>query len=362
MHTGPVEQRLYVLYIGTVDILQEQLGLVLQLFPLNLQLEWHRLGHLSIPTLAMVLRIVPDGVNFDFVGYRKLALLGSFVLLLCSVLLIALKGVTLGTDFTGGMVANFSLDDGHSTVEQVRAALSDAGLSGLSVQGFGDGGQEFMVVFRGATGPSGSGELQHIKNALSSIGAITYKQLDYVGAQVGVAQVIRGVIAVLCSLVGMFLYLCCRFKWQFAVGGVLALVHDVAITMGMVSATGIEFGLPATAGVLMIIGYSVNDSVVIYDRIRELAGSGSMCGKDIGGMINAGINSTLSRTLLTSGTTLLAAVPLILLCEGAVRDLGVIVFCGVIVGTYSSIFISTIPFVSSTKGGVLTRKNEENPA
>ena len=309
----------------------------------------------------MVLRIVPDGVNFDFVRYRKLALLGSFVLLLGSMLLIALKGVTFGADFTGGMVANFSLDDGHSTVEQVRTALSDAGLSGLSVQGFGDGGQEFMVVFRGATGPRGSGELQQIKNALSRIGAITYKRLDYVGAQVGVAQVIRGVIAVLCSLVGMFLYLCCRFKWQFAVGGVLALVHDVAITMGMVSATGIEFGLPATAGVLMIIGYSVNDSVVIYDRIRELASGDSIHGKDVSGMINAGINSTLSRTLLTSGTTLLAAAPLILLCEGAVRDLGVIVFCGVIVGTYSSIFISTIPLVSGAQK-VLKHKNEENPA
>ncbi|AAV87022.1 protein export membrane protein [Anaplasma marginale str. St. Maries] len=310
--------------------------------------------------MAMVLRIVPDGVNFNFIKHRKLALLISLVLLLGSALLIALKGVTLGADFTGGMVANFSLDDGHSTVEQVRAALSDAGLSGLSVQGFGDSGQEFMVVFRGTAGPGGSDELQRIKDAINGIGAITYKRLDYVGAQVGVAQVTRGVIAVLCSLVGMFLYLCCRFKLQFAVGGVLALVHDVAITMGMVSATGIEFGLPATAGVLMIIGYSVNDSVVIYDRIRELARGESVHGKDVGGIINAGINSTLSRTLLTSGTTLLAAVPLILLCEGAVHDLGVIVFFGVIVGTYSSIFISTVPFVSGAQK-VLKRKNEENP-
>ncbi|ACZ48879.1 preprotein translocase subunit SecF [Anaplasma centrale str. Israel] len=309
----------------------------------------------------MVLRIIPDSINFDFVRHGKLALFASFVLLLSSVLIIVLKGVTLGTDFTGGVVADFRLNEGHTSVERVRAVLSDSGLSGLSVQGVGDDGQEFMVIFRGAIGPNGSDELQRIKSALNSMGAITYRRLDYVGAQVGGAQVVRGIVAVLCSLVGMFLYLCCRFRWQFAVGGVLALVHDVVITMGIVSATGIEFGLPATAGILMIIGYSVNDSVVIYDRIRELISGNGLCGKSMGSIINAGINSTLSRTLLTSGTTLLAAVPLVLLCEGAVRDLGIIAFCGVVIGTYSSIFISTIPLMGGDTGA-LKRKNEENPA
>ncbi|MCU7611124.1 protein translocase subunit SecF [Anaplasma capra] len=292
----------------------------------------------------MVLRIVPDDINFNFIARRKCALLLSAALLLGSLLLIALKGVVLGTDFTGGTVVDFSFDEGRASAEGVRSALADAGLSGLSVQSFGDSGREFMVVFRGAGESNG---LSRIKDVLNKMGPVTYKRLDYVGAQVGADQIVRGVIAVLCSLAGMFLYLCCRFRWQFAVGGVLALMHDVVITMGMVSATGIEFGLPATAGILMIIGYSVNDSVVIYDRIRECMGDKNMCYKDMGSIINASINSTLSRTLLTSGTTLLASVPLILLCEGAVRDLGIITFCGIVVGTYSSTFVATAPFASS---------------
>ncbi|KJV67928.1 export membrane family protein [Anaplasma phagocytophilum str. ApNP] len=123
------------------------------------------------------------------------------------------------------------------------------------------------------------------------------------------------------------------------------MVHDVIITMGMISATGLEFSLPVMAAILMVIGYSVNDSVVIYDRVRELIVRSET--KDMVQIVNTGINTTLSRTLLTSGTTMLAALPLMLLCEGAVQDLGIIAFFGVVVGTYSSIFVSTIPFIGS---------------
>ncbi|MGN7661794.1 MAG: protein translocase subunit SecF [Anaplasma sp.] len=289
--------------------------------------------------MAVLPRIIPDDINFDFVRQRKVAMSLSLVLVLVSLLLIGIKGVVLGADFTGGMVVDFQLDEGSTSIDQVRSVFVETSLRGLSVQALGEGGREFIVIFRG--GMEGPQAVDEVKNALETIGKITYNKLDYVGAQVGAGQIVKGVTAVLCSLFGMFLYLCCRFQWRFAVGGVLALMHDVVITMGIVSATGIEFGLPATAAVLMIIGYSVNDSVVIYDRIRGLMRDNESQDQ-MDQIINAGINSTLSRTLLTSGTTLLAAIPLILLCEGAVRDLGIIAVCGIVVGTYSSIFVSAL--------------------
>ena len=295
--------------------------------------------------LPVVLRIIPDGIRFDFVRRGRVAVCLSMVFTLLSLVLVGIKGIELGTDFTGGVVVNFELQSGTADVEHVKSVLVEAGLDGISVQGFKENANEFMVVFRGKKSSESHVAVDVVKNALAGLGSVTYKKLDYVGAQIGAAQIKSGIMAVLGALACMFVYLCVRFRWQFAVGGVIALVHDVVITMGMVSATGLEFGLPSMAAILMIIGYSVNDSVVIYDRVREL-----MAGPDIGDakhVINTSINSTLSRTLLTSGTTLLAALPLILMCDGAVRDLGIIAFFGVVVGTYSSIFVSTIPFTGS---------------
>ena len=295
--------------------------------------------------MPVVLRIIPDGIRFDFVRYGRIALALSIIMTLASLVFIGVKGVELGTDFTGGVVVHFELQDGTTDAEHVKSTLMSAGLDGISVQGFKENDQEFMVVFRGKRSSESHAAVDIVKSALSVLGDVTYKKLDYVGAQIGAEQVRSGVIAVLSALACMFVYLCVRFRWQFAIGGVVALIHDVVLTMGMVSVTGLEFSLPAMAAVLMIIGYSVNDSVVIYDRVRELMTNHKI--SDAKYVVNASINSTLSRTLLTSGTTLLAALPLILMCDGAVRDLGIIAFCGVVVGTYSSIFVSTIPFTSS---------------
>ena len=303
----------------------------------------------------MVLRIIPDGISFNFVRWGGVALAASVFLVVLSVALVCLKGVVLGTDFTGGVVLQFQVDGSAADAEGVSSALISAGLKGISVQSFDEKeGREFMVVFRDKVLSGTNDSVNVVKDALQSLGEITYKKVDFVGAQIGFVQVREGIFAVVCALVCMFLYLWFRFRWQFALGGVLALVHDIVITMGMVSVTGIEFGLPALAAVLMIIGYSVNDSVVIYDRVRELLNNAKS--GDVVEVINTSINSTLSRTLLTSSTTVLATVPLILLCDGAVRDIGIIAAFGVIVGTYSSIFVSTIPFVGSLRNDMLQTK------
>ena len=296
----------------------------------------------------MVLRIIPDGISFNFVRWGGVALAASVLLVAISVALVCFKGVVLGTDFTGGVVLQFQVDNSAVNAEGVTNALTSSGLKGISVQSFDEReGREFMVVFRDKAVSGASGAVDVVKEALTGLGEITYKKVDFVGAQIGFSQVKEGIFAVVCALVCMFFYLWVRFRWQFALGGVLALVHDIIITIGMVSATNIEFGLPGLAAVLMIIGYSVNDSVVIYDRVRELLNSTKY--HDVVSVINASINSTLSRTLLTSSTTVLATVPLIVLCEGAVRDIGIIAAFGVVVGTYSSIFVSTIPFVGSIR-------------
>ncbi|MDB1135507.1 protein translocase subunit SecF [Candidatus Anaplasma sp. TIGMIC] len=299
----------------------------------------------------MIHRLIPEGSSFDFVRWGKVAQALSILLTVGSIALICFKGLVLGTDFTGGIVVNFQFQDKGVDAERVKDSLSGIGLEGISVQSMGTSNSEYMVIFRGEGAAGGQASMHAVKSALNGLGEINYKRLDYVGAQVGMAQVREGLIAVGCALVSMFLYLCVRFRWQFAVGGVAALMHDVIVTMGMISATGLEFSLPVMAAILMIIGYSVNDSVVIYDRVRELMRNSEV--KDVSSIVNLGINSTLTRTLLTSGTTLLAALPLILLCEGAVRDLGIIAFFGIVVGTYSSIFVSTIPFIGSIQRGLL---------
>ncbi|MEH0831340.1 protein translocase subunit SecF [Anaplasma bovis] len=306
-----------------------------------------------------MVRFVPDDIDFNFVRYGKHALVSSIVLVICSIITMVFHGLEVGTDFTGGIVIDFSIHGENIDDGSVKSALLNAGLSGMSVQSFKGNNTkgEYMLTFRGDTGPDKHHSVDRVKAALNTLGEVTYNKLDYVGAQVGVEQIKEAVIAVCCALLCMFAYLCIRFRWQFAMGGVLALLHDIIITMGMISVTGLEFSLPAMAGILMIIGYSVNDSVVIYDRVRELMKSDIH--KGVPFVVNAGINTTLSRTLLTSGTTLIAALPLIILCDGAVRNIGIIVFCGIVVGTYSSIFISTVPFVKSLEKE-LTKEREQH--
>ncbi|KJV69316.1 protein translocase subunit SecF [Candidatus Neoehrlichia procyonis] len=295
----------------------------------------------------MALRIISDSTNIDFVRYSTYALFCSAMLLLFAITIVLFRGIHIGTDFAGGMVIDLRIENENVTLGDLRSILQKNGLNGFSIQELNSNNKEFLLNFKSFDDSNGSEIVLQVKEALKNIsGNVIYRKIDYVGPQVGHEQIIEGICALICSLLGMFLYLCCRFKWQFAVGGVVALIHDVVLTLGMISVVGIEFNLTSTAGLLMIVGYSINDSVVIYDRIRELVRT-SQHSKNLHDIINISINSTLSRTILTSGTTLLATVPLVLLCKDSVRDLSIIIFFGITVGTYSSIFISVTPFMRS---------------
>lgn len=258
--------------------------------------------------------------------------------MLVSILLVLLKGIYFGTDFAGGII--IELRANQIDTKNVNLKLQENGFIGFSVQGFKNNDKELMIRFKSEKNSNQLHAIEKIKGVLEEIlGEVTYLKIDYVGPQVGYKQIFEGLCAIILSLLGMFLYLWLRFQWRFALGGVLALIHDVVLTLGLISLCNIEFNLSSTAAILTVIGYSVNDSVVIYDRIRELLKKKIQ--KKLPDIINMSINATLSRTILTSGTTMLASIPLMLLCQGTVRELSIIVFFGIAVGTYSSVFIAT---------------------
>ncbi|CAI27507.1 Protein-export membrane protein SECF [Ehrlichia ruminantium str. Gardel] len=278
------------------------------------------------------------GINVDFFKYRVYAISCSSLLVILSVLLVLFKGICFGTDFAGGIIIELRVN--QVDIKEINLKLQERGFVGFSVQSFNNNNKELMIRFKNEQNLDKTDSIEKIKGILKEIlGDVTYLKIDYVGPQVGYKQIFEGIYAILFSLLGMFLYLWIRFQWRFALGGIIALLHDVVLTLGLISLLGIEFNLSSTAAILTVIGYSVNDSVVIYDRIRELLRK--MLKEKITEIINISINATLSRTILTSGTTMIAAIPLMLLCSGTVRDLSIIIFFGIAVGTYSSIFIAT---------------------
>ncbi|WDM85354.1 protein translocase subunit SecF [Ehrlichia sp. JZT12] len=282
--------------------------------------------------------IFRNSTNIDFSKYSIYAISCSSILVIVSILLILFKGICFGTDFAGGII--IELRANQIDVKSINLKLQEKGFVGFSVQGFDNNNNELMIRFKSEKDSDQTNTVEKVKEVLGEIlGEVTYLKIDYVGPQVGYKQIFEGLCAIIFSLFGMFVYLWIRFQWRFALGGVLALIHDVILTLGLISLFDIEFNLSSTAAILTVIGYSVNDSVVIYDRIRELLKK--KLKEKLTKIINISINSTLSRTILTSGTTMLASIPLILLCQGTVRDLSIIVFFGIAVGTYSSIFIAT---------------------
>ncbi|WP_395878275.1 protein translocase subunit SecF [Ehrlichia muris] len=285
-----------------------------------------------------------SGININFSKYRIYAVSCSGILMLVSILLVLFKGIYFGTDFAGGIIIELRAD--QIDTRNVNLKLQENGFIGFSVQGFKNNDKELMIRFKNEKNSRQSYVVEKIKGVLEEIlGEVTYLKIDYVGPQVGYKQIFEGLCAIIFSLLGMFLYLWLRFQWRFALGGVLALIHDVVLTLGLISLCNIEFNLSSTAAILTVIGYSVNDSVVIYDRIRELLKKKIQ--RKLPDIINMSINATLSRTILTSGTTMLASIPLMLLCQGTVRELSIIVFFGIAVGTYSSIFIATTSLSNS---------------
>jgi len=276
--------------------------------------------------------------NFNFMEKRKLAFIFSLVLITLSIASLAFKGLNFGLDFTGGtaVVVNF-----EKTIEldEVRGVLKNNGFSDAVVQNFGSAKSVQIRL------PSKSiNDSSKISNQLADIilpldsGANVGKG-DYIGSQVGEELVNQGSLAILYAIIGILLYVTMRFEWRFSIGSVVALVHDVIITVGMFSVTQMEFDLTILAALLAVIGYSLNDTIVVFDRVREnFKGLRKKSSEQI---FNISINQTLSRTIITSLTTLLVLFALFFIGGAMIHGFAFALIVGVIIGTYSSIFVAS---------------------
>ena len=287
------------------------------------------------------MQLIKPDINLDFVGKRKPALLLSALLLFVGIASLVMQGgPNYGIDFAGGTLVQVRI-----TVEAeagtIKEALKEMELGGLVVQGFGDEANEFLIRAQ-----SSSAELKDISNQIGKSlegkfgeGTVEIRRSEMVGPQVGQDLRDKGIMAVVYAMIGILLYITWRFEFRFAVGAILALIHDVGITIGVFSLFGKEIDLPIIAAFLAIIGYSLNDTIIVYDRIRE--NMGKLSKSDFPTIVNRSINETLSRTILTSGTTLIVVLSLFVLGGGVIHNFAFALLIGVLIGTYSSIFVAS---------------------
>ena len=282
--------------------------------------------------------IKPD-VNIDFIGKRKLAITLSLILILVGIASLVIKGgPNYGIDFAGGSLVQVQFTDATDAGD-IKQALGDLDLGGVVVQHFGDNPNEFLIRVQGGEGNSLARVISAALTETYGEGQVDLRRVEMVGPQVGKDLRQKGLLAILYAMIGILAYITWRFEFRFAVGAIVALLHDVLITLGVFSLFGKEIDLPIIAAFLAIIGYSLNDTIIVYDRIRENFGKYKK--KGFAELVNRSINETLSRTILTSGTTLLVVLSLFLFGGGVIHNFAFAMLVGIIVGTYSSIFVAS---------------------
>ena len=317
----------------------------------------------------------------DFLGLRRVGLILSGVALLVSIVLIGVRGLNFGIDFTGGTLVEVSFSDA-ADIANVRDTLADAGLDDALVQYFGTA-RDILIRLPARLGSEGAALSTSIMESLRAVYdeqlsetqqdrvqkcrggsgevadcAVQMRRVEFVGPQVGKELTEDGGLAMIYALIGILIYVAWRFEWRFAVGSVVALVHDVVVTIGIFSLLQMEFSLPVLAAVLAVIGYSLNDTIVVFDRIRENFRK-IRKGTTVE-IMNKSINQTLRRTLLTSLTTLLVLITLFLLGGEVIHGFAAALMIGVVVGTYSSIFVAspTVLYLGVSREDMMPVKKE----
>ena len=293
----------------------------------------------------MRLRIVPANTNFDFVGRRRLAYPLSALLIILSLGAFFTQGLNFGIDFRGGILIEIKTD-GPADVAELRTTVGGLNLGEVQVQEFG-APDDVLIRVQQQDGAEAE-QLQAInviKDALGDI-VVEYRRTEFVGPTVGAELISSAIWAVLLAIGAILIYIWFRFEWQFGVGAVIALTHDVLTTIGLFAITQLEFNLATVAAILTIAGYSINDTVVIYDRVREELRRYKKL--DMPSLLNLAANRTLSRTFMTSVTTLIALVALAIFGGAIIRDFALAMIWGVIIGTYSSVFVA-VPVLLALK-------------
>jgi len=290
------------------------------------------------------MQLIRPDIHIDFIGVRKIAIAISAVLLLCSVALVGFKGLNFGIDFTGGTLVEVKFTKAVK-IADVREGLTPAGYGQAIIQEFGSP-EEILIRVQNKANEKSSVISTAILDALGKhFGAdsVEMRRVEFVGPQVGDELTRAGIMAVLIAMLAILVYVTIRFELRFALGADAALIHDITMVLGLFALTGKEFSLPVVAALLTVIGYSLNDTIVVFDRIREnLAANRKKKHPDSESeVVNNSINQTLSRTLMTSFTTLLVVLALFFLGGEVIHDFAFALIAGIVVGTYSSIYIAS---------------------
>lgn len=277
--------------------------------------------------------------DIDFLGKRKLALVFSSLLIIASIASLAVNGLKLGIDFTGGTLVEVGYKQA-ADLGILRTALDEAGFADATVQNFGTAKDVLIRIKPDENLSNVQLSIKVLEAANKNVADPTeVRRVEFVGPQVGDELAEDGGLALLYSMFGILIYVAWRFEYKFSLGSVAALIHDVIITLGFFSVLGMEFDLTVLAAVLAVIGYSLNDTIVVYDRIRENFRKLRKGSSD--NIMNISLNQTLSRTLMTSLTTALVLVALALLGGEIIHNFAVALLIGVAIGTYSSIYVAS---------------------
>jgi preprotein translocase SecF subunit len=285
----------------------------------------------------MRLRLIPDGTSFSFMKFRPVSFPVSALVSVLAIVLFLTVGLNYGVDFRGGSLVELQAKSGTASISDVRHTLNKLGLGEVQVQEFGTKADLLVRIEMQKGGDQAQQDgIRKVREAISE--TYEFRRVETVGPQVSGELIQAGTLAVVLSIMAILVYLWFRFEWQFAVGAIVATLHDVLMTVGFYAVSGIEFNLTSIAAVLTIVGFSLNDTVVVFDRIRETMRRYKKM--PLAELLDLAINQTLSRTVLTSLTALLALIALAAFGGEVIRSFTLAMIWGVIIGTYSSIFIA----------------------
>lgn len=285
------------------------------------------------------MRILSRVPHIDFMRLRKAMALLSLGLLVGSIALLLIRGLNLGIDFSGGVLVELGYDEAVE-LEPIRTALVNAEMSSATVQYFGTSSDVLIRMAPDASVEDPAQVSGQVLQALEGVGHTPdVRRIEFVGAAVGDELAVDGALAALFALIGILVYVAFRFEWKFALGAVAATAHDAIVVLGWFALLGLEFDLTVLAAVLATIGYSLNDTIVQYDRVRE--NFLDMRRAEPAEIINAAVNQVMPRTIVTSGTTLFVLLSLFVLGGAVVHNFAIALIAGVIVGTYSTIFLAS---------------------